>query len=152
MMQIRTRTYVSLDGYVSMPNGKTVQLAPACFHSGRVARSPLIHPRLRSVVMGRSTFLPALGAPNWLWTDVDVFVLTSQPLPPGAPAHIVASQGGPAGWLGQLCRAGFDGDIHLVRGPQTIPSVPRPRGTGGARNSARSDHGGQWLATLTPRK
>jgi len=73
-----------------------------------------------AVVMGRSTFLPALGAPSWPWPGLQVFVLTSQPLPAGTPDGVVVAQGGPAGLLDQLRSRGSDRDVHLVGGPRTI--------------------------------
>jgi dihydrofolate reductase len=70
--------------------------------------------------MGRDTFVPALGSPEWPWKGLQVFVLTSRPLPDGTPDGVVAAQGGPAGLLEQLRSRGSDGDVHLVGGPRTI--------------------------------
>src|SRR6266568_6613922 len=58
-----------------------------------------------TVVMGRTTFLPALGAPSWPWPGLQVYVLTSHPLPahtpqassPPAAARPGSSSCGPAG-------------------------------------------------------
>jgi hypothetical protein len=38
-----------------------------------------------AIVMGRTTFLPALGAPTWPWAGLQVYILTSHPLPPKHP-------------------------------------------------------------------
>jgi dihydrofolate reductase len=51
---------------------------------------------------------------------LQVFVLTSRPLPANTPVHVVVSPGGPAGLLARLRSRGSDGDVHLVGGPQTI--------------------------------
>lgn len=50
-----------------------------------------------ALVMGRTTFLPALGAPAWPWPGLQVYVLTSSPLPEQTPPEVVVSRGGPEG-------------------------------------------------------
>ena len=70
--------------------------------------------------MGRSTFLPALGAPRWPWPGKQVYVLTSRPLPANTPADVIIARDGPAKLAGQLRSRGSDGDVHLVGGPRTI--------------------------------
>ena len=40
--------------------------------------------------MGRTTFLPALAAPRWPWTQ-PVFVLTSSPLPERTPLDVTSA-------------------------------------------------------------
>jgi dihydrofolate reductase len=49
-----------------------------------------------AVVMGRTTFLPALGAPRWPWPGLQVYVLTSRPLPAHAPAGVISCSAAPA--------------------------------------------------------
>jgi dihydrofolate reductase len=73
-----------------------------------------------TVVMGRTTFIPALGAPAWPWPGLQVYVLTSGPLPAGTPGHVIAAQDGPDALVKQLRSRGSDGDVHLVGGPRTI--------------------------------
>jgi dihydrofolate reductase len=74
-----------------------------------------------AVVMGRTTFAPALGAPSWPWPGLDAYVLTSTPLPPETPSSgVIASDGGPVGLLEQLRARGGESDVHLVGGPRTI--------------------------------
>jgi dihydrofolate reductase len=73
-----------------------------------------------AVVMGRSTFLPALGAATWPWPGLQVYVLTSRPLPPESPADVIVASGGPAALVERLRSRGSDGDVHLVGGPRTI--------------------------------
>ena len=76
-----------------------------------------------TVLMGRSTFLPALGAPAWPWPGLHVFVLTSQPLPPETPPDVVAIAGGPAAAVERLRTRGSGGDVHVVGGPRTIEGL-----------------------------
>jgi hypothetical protein len=68
--------------------------------------------------MGRTTFLPALEAPAWPWTQ-PVFVLTSRPLPEGTPDHVTTAPT-PAALLKAMETAGVTGDVHLVGGPCTM--------------------------------
>jgi hypothetical protein len=133
MMQIRTRTYVSLDGYVSMPNGKTVQLAPACFHSGRVARSPLIHRRLRSSRDG-SVNVPPRSRCSQLALDRRGRVRPHVPTPAarGSRAH----RGVPR-WPGRLA-----GTIVPRRLRRRYPPGARP-----ANDSERSATSGHWRSS-----
>jgi hypothetical protein len=96
-MLIKSRMGISTDGFVSTPEG-----VPA------LAIGPGFEPRVShgypgfiegcdAVVMGRTTFLPALGAPQWPWAGLQVYVLTSSPLPAGTPDHVTAGLKGPAG-------------------------------------------------------
>ncbi len=73
-----------------------------------------------AVVMGRNTFVPALGAPQWPWRGLQVYVLTSGPLPAGTPDDVVAVGDGPAALVRRLRSRGSDADVHLVGGPRTI--------------------------------
>jgi dihydrofolate reductase len=57
------------------------------------------------------------------WGGLQVFVLTSQPLPAGTPAGVITSQGGPAGLACQLRSRGSGGDVHVVGGPRTIQAL-----------------------------
>lgn len=54
---------------------------------------------------------------------MQVFVLTSSPLPPETPSDVVVSQGGAAGLIDQLRSRGSDGNVHLVGGPSTIQAI-----------------------------
>jgi dihydrofolate reductase len=78
--------------------------------------------RCDAVLMGRTTFEPALDAPRWLWEGVDAFVLASR-RPEGTPDHVVVDDD-PARLLEQL-RAANRGDVHLVGGPRTIETFRR---------------------------
>jgi len=116
---------MSLDGYVATTDGTPSLIKAEGFVSGRSHGYPEFIDGCDTVVMGRQTFLPALDAPQWPWGDMQVFVLTSRPLPAGTPAGIITSAGGPAGLIQQLRSRGSDGDVHLVGGPQTIQAVHR---------------------------
>lgn len=116
-MQIRTRMCVTLDGYVTTPDGWPVQIAdpswdPEAYGFVEFQRS------LDAVLMGRTTFEPALGADRWPWPDLDVFVLGSH-RPEGTPDHVVVDSD-PGRLLEQVRAANQGGDVHLVGGPRTV--------------------------------
>ena len=67
--------------------------------------------------MGRTTFVPALGAPRWPWPNLQVFVLTSRPLPANAPADVITA-GEPAALAERLRTRG------LPLWPRPAPRVP----------------------------
>ena len=119
-MLIKSRMGVSVDGFVATPDGVPALHAMPGFVPGVSHGFPEFIEGCDAVVMGRTTFLPALGAPGWPWPGLRVYVLTSRPLPPGAPADVVVARGGPAGLAEQLRSRGSDGDVHLVGGPRTI--------------------------------
>ena len=68
-MRIRTNFFVTLDGRVSSEDGRPVQLLLAGFTGADSYGLPEFLASARAVVMGRTTFLPALGAPRWPWTQ-----------------------------------------------------------------------------------
>jgi dihydrofolate reductase len=118
-MRIRTHIGVSIDGYVATEEGQPAVLSVPNFVPGRThGYLEFVHD-CDAVVMGRTTFEPALFAPVWPWPDKHVFVLTRQPLSPGTPGDVV-SAGDPATLVRMMRQAGFEGDAHLVGGPQTI--------------------------------
>jgi len=63
-MLIRSRMGVSVDGYVATPEGVPTLAVMAGFASGASYGFPEFIEGCDAVVMGRSTFLPALGAPQ----------------------------------------------------------------------------------------
>ncbi|MDX6515481.1 MAG: hypothetical protein QOH73_1147 [Gaiellaceae bacterium] len=117
-MQIVTRMCISVDGYVTTPDGRPAQLADPTFVPGQSHSFPEFQKRCEAVLMGRTTFEPALGAERWPWPDLDVFVLGAQ-RPAGTPDHVV-SETEPARLLERLRAANRGGDVHLVGGPRTI--------------------------------
>ena len=116
-MKIRTRMCVSLDGYVTTPDGWPVQLADPDW-SPEAYGFPAFQQTCDAVLMGRTTFEPALGAPSWPWQGLDVFVLGSH-RPEGTPDHVVVDSD-PARLLDAVRESNRGGDVHLVGGPQTI--------------------------------
>jgi dihydrofolate reductase len=63
-MLIRSHMGVSVDGFVATPDGLPAWLAMPGFAPGGVTRFPEFISGCDAVVMGRTTFLPALGAPR----------------------------------------------------------------------------------------
>lgn len=117
-MKIRTRLCMSADGYVTTPVGWPVQLADPAFVPGESYDFPEFQKTCDAVLMGRTTFEPALGADRWPWPDMDVFVLGSR-RPSGTPDHVVV-ESDPALLLEKVREANRGGDVHLVGGPTTI--------------------------------
>jgi dihydrofolate reductase len=117
-MQIRTRLCISADGYVTTPDGKPVQLADPAFVPGESYGFPEFQQSCDAVLMGRTTFEPALEADRWPWPKLDVFVLGSH-RPNGTPEDVIVD-GEPERLLEKLRDADRGGDVHLVGGPRTI--------------------------------
>jgi dihydrofolate reductase len=117
-MRVRSTFFVSLDGKVSGADGRPVQLLLPGFTGADSYGLPDLLATCAAVVMGRATFLPALGAPRWPWT-LPVFVLTSSPLPEGTPSD-VRSAPSAAELLELMGQVGVGGDVHLVGGPSTM--------------------------------
>ena len=66
-MRIRTNLFVSLDGKVSGPDGRPVQLLLPGFTGADSYGLPEFLADCEAVVMGRTTFLPALGRQELPW-------------------------------------------------------------------------------------
>ena len=120
-MGIRTRMCMSADGYVTTPDGWPVQLADPAFAAGESYGFPEFQESCDAVLMGRTTFEPALGADRWPWPGLDVFVLASH-TPEGTPEDVVI-ESDPEVLLEQVRAANRGGDVHLVGGPRTIETV-----------------------------
>src|ERR1035438_4314855 len=123
---VRSRMGASADGFVAAPDGvPTLAIMP-----GFVPAVSYGHPGFTQgrgeVAMGRTTFLPALGAPRRPWPGLQVYVLTSRPLPASTPGHVIAAHDGPAALAAQLRSRRSDGDVHLVGGPRTIRTFREP--------------------------
>src|SRR4051812_7636590 len=86
-MRIRTRMCTSLDGFVTTPQGWPAQLADPGF-SPEAYGFVEFQQTISAVLMGRTTFEPALAAKQWPWPDLGVFVLGSH-RPAGTPDHVV---------------------------------------------------------------
>jgi dihydrofolate reductase len=117
-MRIRTNFFISLDGYVSAPDGRPVQLLIPTFTGADSHGLPEFLADTEAVAMGRTTFLPALTAPQWPWKQ-PVFVLTSSPLPDDTPDD-VPTAATPAELIEKMKAAGVTGDVHLIGGPSTV--------------------------------
>ena len=122
-MHIRTRFSISADGYVTTPDGWPSLVADPAFVPGQSHGFPEFQKSCDAVLMGRTTFEPAIGNPRWPWPDLDVFVLGSH-RPAGTPDHVVID-GDPGRLLEQIRSANRGGDIHLVGGPRTVETFRR---------------------------
>jgi dihydrofolate reductase len=118
-MRIKARMGISADGYVSNVDGVPTLALSESFVPAASHGYPEFIAGVDAVVMGRSTFLPALGAPQWPWGDLQVYVLTSSALPTETPEHVVTSPEATS-LIDRLHDRGSGGDAHLVGGPQTI--------------------------------
>lgn len=121
-MLVRTRIGVSLDGYVATGDRRPVLLSMPDFVPGESHGYPEFAQNLAAVAMGRTTFEPAVGAPRWPWPGLQVYVLTTRPLPPGSPDDVETADS-PGALLDQLAAARLDGDVHLVGGPLTLRAL-----------------------------
>jgi len=116
-MKIRTRMCMSADGFVTTPDGWPAQLADPAFDP-RTFGFVAFQEQCDAVLMGRTTFEPALGAEQWPWSNVDVFVLGSH-RPAGTPDTVVFDSD-PTRLLEKLRAANRGGDVHVVGGPRTV--------------------------------
>src|ERR1700729_3145491 len=116
-MKILSRLCTSLDGFVTGADGLPIQLGFPDWDAGRLGFYEL-QSRCDAVLMGRTTFEPALAAPYWPWGELDVYVLGSQ-RPEGTPDPVVIDDD-PVRLLERLREANTGGDVHLVGGPRTI--------------------------------
>jgi dihydrofolate reductase len=117
-MRIKTHLGTSADGFIASADGLPALLSMPDFESGASHGHPEFIEGCTAVVMGRSTFEPAVGASHWPWPGLRVFVLTSRPLPVGAPDGVVAAAK-PEELLEEMRAADLDGDVHLVGGQRT---------------------------------
>jgi dihydrofolate reductase len=121
-MKIVTRMCMSVDGYVTTPEGWPAQL-------GLPAWDPAAHgfvefqERCEAVIMGRTTFEPALDAAAWPWPGLSVFVLGSRRAA-GTPEDVVVHSD-PARLLEAVRAANRGRDVHLIGGPRTIETFRR---------------------------
>ena len=137
-MLIRSRMGISADGFVSTAEGVPTQAIMPEFVPGVSHGFPEFIDGCDAVVMGRNTFVPALGAPGWPWPNLQVFVLTSRPLPANAPADVIAVDE-PAALAERLRTRGSDATFtwSAGRGP-SAPSTRSARSTGSSCSYCRS--------------
>src|SRR5229473_5985481 len=117
-MLIKSRMGISADGFVSTPQGVPAIAMAAGFEPAVSHGYPEFVEGCDAVVMGRSTFVPALGSPDWPWDGLQVYVLTSSPLPEGTPEHVIAGRQGLADLVDKFRSRHSGGDVHLVGGPR----------------------------------
>jgi dihydrofolate reductase len=118
-MVIKTRFSISADGYVTTPDGWPALTADPNFVSGKSHGFPEFQTTCEAVVMGRTTFEPALSNDRWPWPELEVFVLGRNVPTEGAPVPIVTDSDPTA--LVEKVRAAHKGrDAHLVGGMATI--------------------------------
>jgi dihydrofolate reductase len=114
---------VSVDGFVATTEGMPALISMPDFVPGVSHGFPDFIGDCDAVLMGRTTFIPALGAPQWPWERMRVFVMTSRPLPANTPPGVVAIAGGPEQAVQRLRTRGSDKDVHVVGGPSTIQGL-----------------------------
>ncbi len=117
-MNIRTRLSMSADGYVTTPDGWPALIADPAFVSGQSHGFPEFQASCEAVLMGRTTFEPAIAADRWPWPNLNVFVLGSH-RPSGTPDEVVV-ESDPQRLLEKVRAANQGRDVHLVGGPRTI--------------------------------
>jgi dihydrofolate reductase len=119
IMAIRVHTSMSLDGFSADANGLPALLTMPDFVPGESHGHAEFFRQCDAVIMGRTTFDPALGSPSWPWPGKKVFVLTSRPLtaPAGTDVHPCAT---PGQLLDELHASDLAGDAQLLGGPSTI--------------------------------
>jgi dihydrofolate reductase len=117
-MNIRTRLSMSADGYVTTPDGWPALIADPAFVSGQSHGFPEFQASCEAVLMGRTTFEPAITSDRWPWPNLDVFVLGSH-RPTGTPDEVVVDSD-PQQLLEKVRAANQGRDVHLVGGPRTI--------------------------------
>jgi dihydrofolate reductase len=117
-----SRLCTSLDGIVATEEGWPVQLSYSDWDAGQLGFYEL-QSRCDAVLMGRTTFEPALSAPHWPWGELKVYVLGSH-RPEGTPEQVIVDSD-PLRLLKQLRQASQGGDVHLVGGPRTIETFRR---------------------------
>ena len=111
--KIFTRMCTSVDGCVSTPDGRPIQLSFPDWDAEALGFYEF-QSRCDAVLMGRTTFAPALGAPSWPWGDLRVYVLGSR-RPDGSPDRVVVDAD-PVRLLERLRAESTGGDVHLVGG------------------------------------
>jgi dihydrofolate reductase len=118
-MLVRTRMGISVDGYIATPDGLPAFLAMPGFVPHGSYGWPEFSAQCQAVVLGRAALDAGLASGDWPWPGMQVYTLTSQPLPADVPAEVVAGDHTPEGLLGKLRAAGLTGDAFLLGGRRT---------------------------------
>jgi hypothetical protein len=90
---IRTRTGVSVDGFIATPDGIPAFVAMPDFAPHESYGWPEFDQQIDAVVLGRVALHAGLAARTWPWPGKQIFVLTSRPVPTEVLADV--SAGGP---------------------------------------------------------
>jgi hypothetical protein len=134
---------------VSGPDGRPLQLHVPGLAGADFYRLPDFLANCEAVVMGRTTFLPALTAPRWAWRQ-PVVVPSSRALPAG---H--AGRGHPTVERGRTGRADADRRHQQRRSPRRgaghHAGVPRDRRARRALATSRADRPRRWSSARTSR-
>jgi dihydrofolate reductase len=121
-MQILSRMCMTADGYVTTPDGIPPQVIDPAHGPGSHGIEDFIV-GCEAVLMGRTTFEPALNADPWPWPNLKVFVLGSHRTP-GAPDDVVFDSD-PLRLLDKLRADNTGGDVHLIGGDVHLIGGPR---------------------------
>ena len=116
-MKIRARLSMSVDGYVTTPDGWPAQTADPAFAPGTSHGIEEFLKDKEAALMGARTFALAEGG-RWPWPNLEVFVLGSE-RPAWTPEDVVYEHD-PATLLERVRTANRGGDVHLIGGPTTI--------------------------------
>ena len=119
-MLIRTRTGVSVDGFIATPDGVPVFVVMPGFVPHESYGWPEFDEQIDAVVLGRVALDAGLAAKTWPWPDKQIFVLTSQPMPVDVPADVVVADPTPEGLLDRLRAANLARDAFLLGGRSTL--------------------------------
>ena len=129
---------MSVDCFVPTPDGRPAWLAMPGFAPGESHGYPEFIASCSAVVMGRTTFDPALNAPNWALAGKHVYVLSSRPLE-AARDGVTLAQGGPGKLLAQL-RAERQGHDVCLLGAADARGLPHARRARDARGLDPAGH------------
>ena len=119
-MLIRTRTGISVDGFIATPDGVPVFVVMPDFVPHESYGWPEFDEQIDAVVLGRVALDAGLAANAWPWPGKQIFVLTSRPVPNEVPADVVVADGSPQGLLERLRAASLRRDAFLLGGRSTL--------------------------------
>lgn len=123
-MLVRTRMGVSIDGYIATPDDLPAFVAMPGFVPHGSYDWPTFSKQCEAVVMGRVALDAGLqavsGGGDWPWPGMQVYVLSSRPVPASVPADVVVGDGSAEGLLQRLQAADLKGDAFLLGGRRTL--------------------------------
>jgi dihydrofolate reductase len=119
-MLIRTRTGVSVDGFIATPDEVPVFVVMPGFVPHESYGWPEFDEQIDAVLLGRVALDAGLAAKTWPWPGKQIFVLTSRPLPAEVPADVVVADHSPEGLLNRLRTADLARDAFLLGGRSTL--------------------------------